>query len=321
ENVFEVTSYKNKEAVISAYSITKFVDYKDTFGGIMKYAADKYIEDYKPNEGRLVEVRGKMKEAENLAMTAKQKAWYKAAYDVMDRIFETDIELSPDCKEVGLWNFFCGYNVRSKNGEVVLSASYDSGVDSFEAKEMSFTDPEVFRLLYNFLYEIIQDNTGFIWNDKWKPGYKGKISAESCGDPINTDISVAENERVITPAGTFDDCRHVILDVSGYQGGLGYFGGYMECWYAEGVGLVKYKRPVNDTVENVWELTEYKGKGDGFFPINDGLVRRYEPKDIGEGCRGFVEYTYVTDESGTTIFRNACGVQSREEYEKAKKQS
>ena len=318
ENVFEVTSYKNKEAVISAYSITKSVKYKDTFAGIMKYAADKYIEDYKPNEGRLVEVRGKMKEAENLAVTKKQKAWYKAAYDVMDRIFETDIEFSPDCKEKGLWDFFCGYNVRSKDGEVVLGTSYDSGIDSFEAKEMSFTDPEVFRLLYNILYEIIQDNTGFMWNDKWKPGYKGKISAESCGDPINTDISVAENERVITPAGTFDDCRHVILDVSGYQGGLGYFGGYMECWYAEGVGLVKYKRPVNDTVENVWELTVYEGKGDGFFPINDGLMRRYEPKDIGSGCRGFVEYTYAADETGTTIFRNACGVQSREEYEKAK---
>jgi hypothetical protein len=160
-----------------------------------------------------------------------------------------------------------------------------------------------------------------MWSDKWMPGYNDKITADHYSTPISTDLSVAENERVITPAGTFDDCRHVILDVSGYGGGLGYFGGHMECWYAEGVGLVKYKRPVNEKVENVWELTEYEGKGDGFFPINDGLTRRYEPKDIGDGCRGFVEYTYVEDDAGTTIFRNACGVQSREEYEKSKKNS
>ena len=318
ENVFEVTSYKNKEAIVSAYNITKHINYKNTFYGIMKYAADKYAEQCGNDQWRLFEVRDKMIKAEKLAETKLRKAWFSAAYNVMDRIFETNIEFSPDCKEVGLWNFFSAYKTTRMSGGIVLCDSWDSGIDRFEWKNGPLTGDDAFRLLYNFLYVIIQDDTCFIWNDKWRPGYNDKINADHYGAPISTDISVAENERVITPAGTFDDCRHVILDVSGYQGGLGYFGGYMECWYAEGVGLVKYKRPVNDTVENVWELTEYKGKGDGFFPINDGLVRRYAPKDIGSGCRGFVEYTYAADETGTTIFRNACGEQSREEYEKAK---
>lgn len=319
KRIFEVTSYKNSEATVSAYGITKFIKYKETFGGIMKYAADKYAEEHGKGQWRLVEVRDKMKEAEKLAKTKMQKAWFSAAYDVMDRIFNTDATFTPDCKEYGLWNFFNIYEAKRKYGEVCISHRFagDSTKESFEWKDR-VKGEQPFRLLYNFLYEIIQNGTGFIWNDKWRPGYNDKINVNHYGAPISTDLSVAENERVITPAGTFDDCRHVILDVSGYGGGLGYFGGHMECWYAEGVGLVKYKRPVNDTVENVWELTEYKGKGDGFFPINDGLVRRYEPKDIGDGCRGFVEYTYAADETGTTIFRNACGVQSREEYEKAK---
>lgn len=45
----------------------------------------------------------------------------------------------------------------------------------------------------------------------------------------------------------------------------------------------------------------------------------FSAKDINSGCRGFVEYTYVNDEKGATVFRNACGVQSREEFERAKK--
>ena len=321
KRIFEVTSYKNNEATVSAYGITRFIKYKETFGGIMKYAANKYVEEHEKGQ-RLVEVRDKMKEAEKLAKTKMQKAWFSAAYDVMDRIFNTDATFTPDCKEYGLWNFFNIYEVKRKYGEVCISHLFagDSMKESFEWKE-GIKGDQPFRLLYNFLYEIIQEGTGFIWNDKWRPGYNDKITADHYGAPISTNLSVAENERVITPAGTFDDCRHVCLDVSGYGGGLGYFGGHMECWYAEGVGLVKYKRPVNDEVENVWELTEYEGKGDGFFPINDGLVRRYEPKNIGDGCRGFVEYTYVEDDAGTTIFRNACGVQSREEYEKSKKNS
>ena len=321
ENVFEVTSYKNGEATVSAYNITKHIRYKDTFCGIMKYAADKYAEECGNGRWRLVEVRDKMIKAEKLAETKMQKAWFSAAYDVMNRIFETNIEFSPDCKEVGRWNFFSSYKTIRTDGAVVLNEPYDSGIDRFEWKETPLTGAEVYRLLYNFLYEIIKDGTGFIWNDKWEPGYNDKITADYYGDPISTDISVLENERVITPAGTFENCRHVCLDVSGYGGGIDYFGGHMECWYAEGVGLVKYKRPVNDEVENVWELTAYEGEGEGFFPTNDGLMRRYEPKDIGSGCRGFAEYTYVEDETGTTIFRNGCGVQSREEFEKTKKKS
>ncbi|MBO4769652.1 MAG: RNA polymerase sigma factor [Clostridia bacterium] len=320
ENVFEVTSYKKGEAVVSAYSVLCMKEDASTFAGIMRYAANRYAEECGNNQWRLVEVRDKMKKAGMLAKTKKEKVWFQTAYDVVDRIFNTDPEFTPDCKEKGLWNFFNFYDAERKDSLVCVSYIITEIKKSIEWKDR-VKGAQPFRLLYNLLYIIIQSGTGCVWCDKWTPGYTDTTTIDYYGTPINTAVSVSENECVNTPAGTFENCRHVNLDVTGFEGGLGYFGGRMECWYANGIGLVKYKRPVNDEVENVWELTAYEGEGDGFFPINDGLIRRYEPKDIGDGCRGFVEYTYVADETGTTIFTNACGVQNREEYEKATKES
>ena len=70
----------------------------------------------------------------------------------------------------------------------------------------------------------------------------------------------------------------------------------MECW------------------SNVWYLTAYEGTGDGYFPIKDGLFRRYEP-EYTEGWNGRVEYTYVEDENGVVIFFDQLGTQDRASYE------
>ncbi|MBQ3862038.1 MAG: hypothetical protein II779_16055, partial [Clostridia bacterium] len=66
-----------------------------------------------------------------------------------------------------------------------------------------------------------------------------------------------------------------------------------------------------------WELTAYRGTGAGYFPLDDGLIRRYEPADqpLPDGYRGWVEYTYSTDETGTVIFKNASGTQDRKNCE------
>ncbi len=68
----------------------------------------------------------------------------------------------------------------------------------------------------------------------------------------------------------------------------------------------------------MWELTECRGKGEGYFPLRDGLFRRYVPsfQPLLDNYRGWVEYTFSTDKTGTVIFKNAAGVQTREETEK-----
>ena len=125
------------------------------------------------------------------------------------------------------------------------------------------------------------------------------------------EFTVLDDETVVTPAGTFENCRHISFDLDFND----YFGGKSECWYAEGIGFVKFTHKIDDNTTAVWQLTEYQGMGEGYFPISDGLYRKYEPDTIGNGYRASLEYTFDSDENGTCVFRNAAGVQSRRDYE------
>jgi hypothetical protein len=134
---------------------------------------------------------------------------------------------------------------------------------------------------------------------------------------VKTDLKVGEDEDVTTPAGVFPRCRHIVAETAGYAD---YWSGHLEIWYAPGVGPVKFLRlgTAEDEPEDakgpfVWELTEYRGTSEEYFPLDDGLLRRYEPAEqpLPDGYRGWVEYTYSTDETGSVIFKNAGGVQDR----------
>ena len=70
-----------------------------------------------------------------------------------------------------------------------------------------------------------------------------------------------------------------------------------------------------DTKEAIWELTEYRGTGKGYFPTDDALFRRYEPQFLGNGWHGSVEYTFDKNETTTILLRNARGSQDRAVYE------
>jgi len=140
------------------------------------------------------------------------------------------------------------------------------------------------------------------------------------GTPTRITLDVLATEDLSVAAGEFKNCRHVKANIEGLHGGLAYFGGEKHYWFAEGVGIVKADFPLgfkDVDITSHWELTEYRGEGEGFFPFNDGLFRRYEAMGLKRGCHGSVEYTYDTDESGTVIFRNATGIQDREEFEAA----
>ena len=67
---------------------------------------------------------------------------------------------------------------------------------------------------------------------------------------------------------------------------------------------------------NVWQLTEYRGTGDGYFPFGDGFFRRYEPETLGEGLHASVEYEFVADDDTMYIFKDALVNQDRDVYEK-----
>ncbi len=304
ENYYEITSASGGRIVVeSGFSAAK-VGYTDDWRGQIAAMRYGYCDD-SGDEPRLVDVEPRIRRCEALASTKREKLHTKIAADVMRRILATDSSFTPDCVEHGMWNFFekCGVSV--VDGSVKL-ADADRSV-SFEWKENGMKG-EGLKLLYSFLYDILQDGAGCLWSDAWEVGFTEERQIRG----VTNRLEVRGCEPVTTPAGVFADCRLVRLTRDGLKGGQSYRGGEFEYTFARGVGLVKMSRPLeNGTRENVWELTAYEGSGEGYFPVGDGFVRRYEPKSISDGWRASVEYTFDADESGLVCFRNALGTRVR----------
>ena len=49
----------------------------------------------------------------------------------------------------------------------------------------------------------------------------------------------------------------------------------------------------------------------GYMPISDGLMRKYEAVGLTDGFYASSEYTYVADENGDiVIFADKCGIKN-----------
>ena len=317
-NVYEVFSFENGKAILSSSKFYDGVGYRDNWAGKMKEVQATYWTEEDANgDEHLVDVETPLRRAEELAATKRQKIHTAVAADVVRRIFRTDPEFNPDYTEKGRWNFFEMSPVTKKDGKPRFSWSERH----VEWKDMGSVPWAESQPLLGDLYSILQDAAGAAWSDEWKVGYRLKDEeAQMYGYAFRRSIEVFGDETVETPAGVFTGCRHVAINAANYPVcGTYYRSGKMEAWYAPGVGLVQYSRPMDGVPENVWQLTAYKGTGEGFFPVGDGFFRHYEPRKIAEGWRASVEYTFDEDESGIVCFRNTLGVQDRAHYEAALK--
>ncbi len=310
ESVFEVTAYENSSATLFHRGFVRCEGYRDTWGGNMVRARKEYHD----HNDKLIDVSSYMRHAAELARTKREKIHTEIASNVMHRIFATDREFTPDCTEIGRWNFFDYYHVKRENGRVAIP---DHGRKfAFEWKDMGNCGDSGYPVLYNFLYDMLDDVAGCVWSDEWVSGYRCEKKIDLWGKSHPIIFEVREDEAVETPAGVFENCRHIAFDLQNATGGWAYRGGKKEYWFAPEVGIVKmralYKK---ETLESIWELTEYRGTGEGYFPVGDGLFRRYEPRDLTNGWHGSVEYTFDEDETGLILFRNALGTQDRANYE------
>jgi hypothetical protein len=63
---------------------------------------------------------------------------------------------------------------------------------------------------------------------------------------------------------------------------------------------------------SLYELSSYEGVGEGYMPMEDGLIRRYEALDLTDGYISGVEYNYVKDSEGhIVIFKDAIGIRKK----------
>ncbi len=269
----------------------------------------------------LVDVRPVVHRAAALAETKRERRHSAIAAEVMERIMATDPQINPAYTEKGRWNFFEYDKITREDGRIRLT---DDRTFSFEWKELwNCADPH-HPIGYSFFDAYLYEGLGYIWSDEWVPGYAAEHLSGLFEDIKIASLRVSDAGTVTTPAGDFADCRHVAMEIS--DSGSSRERGLHLYWFAPGVGIVRYERPLADGRTVVWQLTDYRGKGrrTAYFPIEDGLWRRYEPilsdRERADGWRGSLEYTFDCEEDAdreeAILFRNTYGTQSRVGYER-----
>ena len=284
---------------------------EDDWADNMRYARNHYVieEDelnykYSPRN-----VLPQLERAAELAKTPLQKAHTRVATDVMHRILNTESKFNPDTRVKGMWNFFVYENVEKENG---ITRCIDTREFSFEWKAGSKKHATVsYCLLYNHVYSIFEDAMdGCMWNDEWKIGDSGTLKFKHYGMDIETDYCIEGAGTITTAAGTFTHCMRFRINMKNVTGGWHYRGGDMEYYFAPEVGLVRavhyfHSRRMSAT----FDLTSFVGTGEGYFPLANGLVRRYDAVGLSDGFEASVEYTCVADENGNLVMlKNKTGI-------------
>ncbi len=262
------------------------------------------------NVYKVCDVYHAIERAQVLAKTPLEKAHTKAACSVARRILNTNPQFNPNYTATGHWNFFKRHVTEKVNSKIKYSQYF---CWSFELK-LFLGDNVCDSLLYNDIYDIFNDNVGCLWSDDWKAETEFTIKHIFNEEfPIETKLCFENVGSITTKAGTFENCLKCSIETDGFCRGIGYRGGKKEYYFAPGIGIV---RTVNyyyeDTCKAVYELTAYEGTGEGYMPIADGMIRRYDAIDLTDGYVAGVEYTYCANDDGQIIiFSDQCGIKKK----------
>jgi len=300
-------SEENRTLVTSTFEFDRLGYDESSWVEMMGQIREDYFDSEKH---KVCDISYPMQKVAELAETPLQKAHTKVALSVAKRIIETNKEYTPDCTATGHWNFF-GYHDLPKNddGSLSLGSIYRW---NFELKY--FSGGSSYPLLYNHVYGLLEDVTERIWDDRWQIGYEDTYEFLMWGvHNVKTTVKCEAVGSITTAAGTFEGCMKLSLDTVGCSDGVEYFNGKKEYYFAEGVGIVRtVNRYYSNTMEAVYELTAYEGRAEGYFPVADGLFRRYEALELCDGYEASSEYTYVSDgKGGTVILSDRAGIKNK----------
>jgi len=301
--------YADEERIIVSYfENTERLKYDENLWiEAVQEISNEYCRESKGN-CRICDVYPAIARAEQLAVTPMEKAHTKAAASTARRILATDPAFNPDHTATGHWNFFCRTYIRKKADSLVLT-DYNSRW-SFEWKNTGSMGAAEDPILYNDIFGILQDAANCIWSDEWRVGASPIVEYDKYGNALKTQIVCEDGGTITTKAGTFENCFKVCLDISGMGPGHEYRGGRKVYYFAEGIGIVRTENEYCGGARTaVYELTSYEGVGEGFMPLADSLVRRYDALDLTDGFVGAVEYTYAADEDGDiVVFADRTGI-------------
>ena len=294
-----ISYWKNTERI--GYDPHSWVD-------TVQEIANEYCHTDKNGDQSIYNVIPAVERAEQLAVTPMQKAYTKAAASVARRILATDKTFNPNYTATGHWNFFERTYIQNKADSLCLTGY--NWRWSFEWKNTGSMGAAEDPILYNDILGILQDATNCIWSDEWCVGVTPIIEYTKWSRDVRTQITCEDGGTITTKAGTFENCFKLCLDIGGMEGGWSYRGGKKVYYFAEGIGIVRTENEYCGGARTaVYELTSYEGVGEGFMPLADGLVRRYDALDLTDGFVGAVEYAYVADEDGDiVVFADRTGI-------------
>ena len=310
QNKFTIQYADNKTVILSGNTEMERIKYdENSWLDMILQIRNEYFCEIDGHE-KICDVYNAIERAQVLAKTPLEKAHTKAACSVVRRILETDPEFNPNYTATGHWNFFNKYIPKENGSKIAYTAPF---YWSFEWKNY-INDNAFYPLLYNDVYEIFADAAGCLWSDEWAAGNEYTIEYDSIYSTLKTKLNFENAGSITTKAGTFENCLKCSLDISGYGYGLEYRGGKKEYYFAPGIGIVRtVNYYCNDSCKAIYELTAYEGTGEGYMPIADGLMRRYDALDLTDGYVASVEYTYCADDSGhIVIFSDQCGIREKQ---------
>jgi hypothetical protein len=264
------------------------------------YARNNYYKDH-----IALDVSAYHERAAALAATPWEKKVTEVSRAVMDRIYHGDLQSHPDAKQVGCWNFFCYYDVKKANGRITLD---DNRTYAFEWKDMN---KESWSMLYNFVYDILQANLGGIWDDKWlafvdrDEEYEFHRPAQfNGGQEFVGYAKIKSGVTVETAAGRFENCLNFRTRTSQNDApGFAYQASDKDYYFAPGIGLIRVVTYVTSYEDiRIYDLVSYKGTGEGYMPVREGLERHYKFLNENEPhIQAGASYYYVKDNDGKLV--------------------
>lgn len=305
EMKFTVTHADEKSVVIACRDFCERFRYDENswLDMIQQIRNEYWI--HENGHGKLGDVSVPLERVEALAVTPMEKAHTKAAVSVARRIISG---VNRDQGFSGHWNFFAKKSVVRKNGTMLATTRPSRW--SFELKNAGVMGKALDPILYNDLYGILEDATNCLWSDEWRVGASPVVEYTRFSHEVRTQITCEDGGSITTKAGTFENCLRLRLEIGGMTDGWSYRGGNKTYYFAPGIGIVRTENEYCGGARTaVYELSAYEGVGQGYMPMADGLMRRYDALDLTDGFVGSALYTYVADEDGDiVIFADRTGI-------------
>ena len=300
-NRVEVTAVAGDKAYLSYCFYIKGNPFNEqSWADNMIYARYNYIEGDVP-----VDVSAYHDRAEALAVTPWEKLMVKVSKSVMERIYHGDPDADATYPQKGCWNFFVQAAIKEEGSRVIF---HDDRRYSFEGKDMR--DGRAQPLLHNFVYEILQNNLGAIWDDAWltyadkEEEFQHHRSATgNDGEEFIGYAKVRRGVTVETTLGTFENCLHLRVRTSQNDGpGWAYMSSDKDYYFAPGIGLVRIVTYITSYEDyRIYDLTAYKGEGEGYMPIREGMERHYTYVNGTPDVHGGVSYYYIRNNDGELV--------------------